>query len=332
MSEDSNQLPGEQKIPEPRQEQVLEEPGLPAQYPPASEVYIQPEEPRPTEPQYPPSPEFYRQMEIQSPPVVQNPYSAPPSSYAAPPPGYGVPTFPPAPGYGYDYPSLPQAQPLPLGQAIRELPGQYKKILFKPGARSFAEEQGKADWGIIWVQLLFLFVVAILFSLPDDLAGSSNAATNLLGTLGLAVFAPLLFFAIVGIQYLLARAFKGTGSFKQQAYNQLLFQVPLGVATTIVSLPLSWLTASVTSLTTSTSVSSGAVLPLLVALLIDLVVLVIGVYSIVLNVFSIMATHRLSGGKATAAVLIPYGALFLAFCAIAFAGIAAFGAISTAQP
>ncbi len=39
--------------------------------------------------------------------------------------------------------------PLPLGQAIRELPGQYLKVLTRPSVKTFAGEKGKAGWGII---------------------------------------------------------------------------------------------------------------------------------------------------------------------------------------
>jgi hypothetical protein len=34
--------------------------------------------------------------------------------------------------------------PLPLGQAIRELPGQYIKVLIRPSVKTFEEEKGKA--------------------------------------------------------------------------------------------------------------------------------------------------------------------------------------------
>ncbi|MGH2480943.1 MAG: hypothetical protein ACRDHW_14915, partial [Ktedonobacteraceae bacterium] len=64
---------------------------------------------------------------------------------------------PETPGYQRDSPYgyTPQ-RPRPPGQAIQELPTQYVKVLTKPGAQPFLEEQSKADWGVIWVQLLFL--------------------------------------------------------------------------------------------------------------------------------------------------------------------------------
>jgi hypothetical protein len=246
---------------------------------------------------------------------------------------------------------MPQAQPLPLGQAIRELPRQYKKILFKPGARSFAEEQGKADWGIIWMQLLFLMVVQALASVPFYMAYNQALASALSvnGPAGeSAIFAsptilvvevivqiilvPLAFLIGVGVQYLVAKAFKGFGNFKQQAYNQLLFQVPLGIFSALMLLLLAptmgnTLTTSLTSASsgyaTATPMMSGPFL--LVGMLLDLVSLAVGVYTVILNVFSIMAVHRMSGGKATASVLIPYGILMvvaiLFVCAIVGIGV-----------
>jgi hypothetical protein len=94
-------------------------------------------------------------------------------------------------------------------------------------------------------------------------------------------FTPLIigiFFARVGIRYLIAKAFRGQGTFLAQGYTNLLFAVPLGILSALVS----W-----------------------VPLLGGIVVLGVAAYTIVLRIFSIMAVHRLSGGKATAVVLIP---------------------------
>src|SRR5215471_12408169 len=94
----------------------------------------------------------------------QNPYATPPPQqgpYGAPPPQYGTPPYQQG-GYGY---VPPQQAPRPLGQAIQELPNQYIKVLTKPSAQSFFEEIGKADWGIVWIQLLVLAVIGTIFGL-----------------------------------------------------------------------------------------------------------------------------------------------------------------------
>lgn len=385
MSEDSNQLPGEpekadqqptEASPQPSSQasgpqstpEVTAVPSRPVPETPATpqstpEVYVQPEITRPPEqPQYPPPPEFYAQ---ERPPA--NPYGAPPAGYGFPPSGpagtplppFGnaVPPFPPPPvydyaSYGYGYPPPPREQrPLPLSQAIRDLPRQYKKIVFKPGVRSFIEEEGKADWGIIWIQLLFLIGLAVLIAIPqliidatlpsttNSSLGMSTVTINVVSTLSSIVLVPLGFFCGMGIQYLLAKAFKGIGSFKQQAYNQLLFQVPITIVTSLVSLVFSLVTSRSAFVTVTMNLSNSTTTPvfnpaiLIVMLFAYLIFLGVGVYSIVLNVFSLMAAHRLSGGRATGAVLIPYGVLVLiVICVFVVVFVAAVAAFSAAHP
>jgi hypothetical protein len=294
-----------------------------------------PEQPQSKPPQQDqPSYEQYLQQPLANPyaqPQNFDPYALPSSGYAAsanqqpppgygsppnqPPPGYGLPPNQlPPPGYGYYAPSGPP--PLPLSAAIQDLPRQYWKILRRPGARSFAEEQTRADWGIIWVQILLLVFVGLLINVPTTLINSSRTlSTNNLtiqnpvafsaisatfDAIFLSLIIPLIFFATIGIQYLIAKAFKGTGEFKQQAYNQLLFSAPLE----IVLLLIDFLLVLVLTLALR--------LPVLVtSLIVTLLGFAFGTYEIVLNVFSIMAVHRLPGGKASAVVLIPYGALIL---------------------
>ena len=339
---------------------AVPQPSEQVQYPPVPETYIQPAA---AQPQYPPTPELYRQQpqqpvqpEVpspyapQQPPATPNPYAAP---YGAPQAGYPMspytmpysgPGFPPPFGYA----PIPQAQPLPLGQAIRELPGQYKKILFKPGAATFAEEQGKAEWGIIWIQILILAAFQAIVSFvtfffvnqgSSAVAATPGSSASLLSSIGQieslfgGLLVPAFFFAGVGIQYLFAKMFKGQGLFRQQAYNQLLYQVPLTLISSVLSLVVSPLMKPLT--TSMFNFSPNATTPaaftnpgvMVALLLLDLVSLGLFVYSVVLNVFALMAAHRLSGGKATGVVLIPYGigvALgILAFCGLFIIAISA---------
>ncbi|MGH2509253.1 MAG: YIP1 family protein, partial [Ktedonobacteraceae bacterium] len=245
-------------------------------------------------------------------PSVQPGYGAPPTGqpgYGAPPisqPGYGAP-LPVQPGYGvsptgygalgYEQPTsgyVPQ-MPQSWGQALLALPGQYLKILTKPGARSFAEEQPKATWGMIWTQLLFVGVlgtiislisVAISSALVSSVLGSTAGTTFgafssvIVGSASTAAIVVVIveFFVVVGIQYLLAKAFKGNGRFVQQGYNYLLITSPISVINYVVGL---------------------------IPILGGIIAFALAIYGLVLNVFAIMATHRLSGGKATWVVLIP---------------------------
>src|SRR5207249_3543683 len=99
---------------------------------------------------------------------------------------------------------------------------------------------------------------------------------------------PVFFFIGMGILYGLSKAFGGQGGFLTQSYSFLLFDVPLRFLAALVGL---------------IPFAGG------------LIAFAISIYEIVLSVFAIMAVHRLSGGKATAVVLIPVGVVVLLACA-----------------
>ena len=204
-----------------------------------------------------------------------------------------------------------QSSPLTLGEAIRQLPSQYIKIFTKPSAITFADENGKASWDIIWVQLLGMAVIGILFGfaifsivLPAALAGNQSTAAMAAaigaGTVGLAlsmiVLIPLGFFIGTGIQYLIAKMFGGQGRFLNHSYGSILIYVPLTISNFVLSL-----------IPFVGSVAAAA----------------LGVYGIVLQVFMIMAVHRMGGGRATLVVLFPLIVLFLLSCVVFFIIIAA---------
>ncbi|MDQ2714326.1 MAG: YIP1 family protein [Chloroflexota bacterium] len=234
----------------------------------------------------------------------QNPYTAPPQNpYTAPPQDpYGTP--PPAgsgyqPNYGY---AAPASAPLPLGQALAGLPRQYLKAVTKPSPRTFAEEMGKADWGIVWVQILIYAIIAGVLGYVGSIINPNRYGTGTtalpsstlqaltLGTsLGAIVTVPIFLFIWNGLIFMIAKAFGGQGRFVTQIYTYLLFAVPLGILSGVLgSVPIVGL----------------------------LVIFAVGIYDIVLNIFSVMAAHRLSGGRATGAVLIPIGILILLGCVL----------------
>lgn len=142
--------------------------------------------------------------------------------------------------------------PLPLGQAIRELPGQYIKVLTRPTVKTFEEEKGKASWGINWIQFIALSIIgAILQSLgllisPPALgnmastAGMSSTAVLTTIIIFLAVVeiiaTPISFLAAGGILFIIARVFGGKGTFREQIYTTLLFGVPLVIASYLLFL------------------------------------------------------------------------------------------------
>ncbi len=238
-------------------------------------------------------------------PPQQGPYGPPPNyppSYPGPPQGpYGYGTNPEydlngpgGPGsYGSNNPNItPASTPLPLGTAIRQLPSQYIRVLTKPGAATFAAEQGKAAWNIVWVQILAVTILTVLFgfayvnlTLPTLFnaqnlpAASLNTLRSSFSVLPFAyiVLTPLALFISLGIYHLIAKAFGGTGTFLTYMYSYFLFYVPLVIVILLLTLiPF-----------------VGSILGGLVA-----------IYNIVLQIFMTMAVHRLRGGRATFAVLL----------------------------
>jgi len=248
----------------------------------------------------------------------QNPYGAPPpqNPYASQSPQnpYATPQQNATPpyqqgGYGYGY-APPQQAPRSIGQAIQELPNQYIRVLTKPSRLTFEGEMGKADWAMVWIQLLIWAVIGTIIGLigsalrlaSSSLVGSGGANFNSVlaltasGNTFAFISVPITFFILVGIQYLLAKAFKGEGNFLTQAYTTLLFEVPIYVVSYLLGL---------------------------IPILGGIAGFALLIYGWVLNVFAIMAVHRLSGGKASAVVFIPIAVLFfLVFlCAIVLAAI-----------
>jgi heme/copper-type cytochrome/quinol oxidase subunit 4 len=234
------------------------------------------------------------------------PYGQPQSPYGYPPQApYGVPPFQ-QPGYGY---AAPPAVPLPLGEAIRQLPQQYIRVLTKPSAATFAEEMGKAAWNIVWAQLLgYAILSAILTFLAFQLVlpsmmSSSNVPAGMVALIegfavafafGTIILVPLSFFIGQGIDYLIARAFGGQGTFLAQSYGTLLFYIPLSIVGVLGLIPFLGI----------------------------LIGIALGIYQFVLNIYMLMAVHRLSGGKATLVLFTPVIVVFVLACIIGIIAVA----------
>ncbi len=250
-------------------------------------------------------------------------YNMPPTNYSSPsdymPPGYYAPYSYAPPGYNTPAPYIliPQTGPLPLGAAIRQLPAQYWRVFSRPKALTFMQEQGKAAWNIIWVQLLFLGLVETLsilgilflefYLIQNIMPASSNftAIPQYFPLVGLvaAIFCiacvPIPFFIGASIYHLVAKAFGGKGSFLPFCYNYALIVIPIAMISTVASL---------------------------IPCLGSLVALAGSVYQVILLIYMTMGTHRLSGGKASAAVLIPIGVAILG--AVALYGVYLFWILS----
>ncbi len=193
------------------------------------------------------------------------------------------------------YQSNSSATPLPLREAIRQLPNQYFRVLTRPSATTFEEEKEKAAWDIVGVQLLIQIigyvVISTLLRLIVNLFTPINNAIivisigipeefvigTFLNLVSSILIAALFFFVSAGAFYLLAKLFGGQGKFLEQCYAMLLFQVPITILISLL-----WLIPHV----------SSYVLPAL------------GVYSTILLFLAIMGVHNLSTGRAVAVLLI----------------------------
>lgn len=155
-----------------------------------------------------------------------------------------------SPSYGYNPATASQVtqnseirpvEPLSLKQALLRLPQLYWRIFTRPTSFPFVEEQNNAAWNIIWIQLLiFASIFALLNMLSSTLVYSSTnpdvesklfALTIIfmgwlfrIGSYFAASIVIFLssfsfrFFLLSGSIYLLARAFRGRGTFRAHCY------------------------------------------------------------------------------------------------------------------
>jgi len=279
---------------------------------------------QPSEPVYPPS----AANEPAPPPQYVTPDTPgaypppPPPAYGGTPQGYPPPPQPAyaAPGYGAQVVAQP---PVPAG--LNGLWQKFINVTTKPGAQSFANELPTANWNDIWIALLGLGVLSGITGFitsfyrraaftasypffngmsPDQQQALnrflSNSGPSFGSLIGPIIFVPISFFIGMGILFVSAKIFGGTGSFLQQAYSFMLYYVPIN--------------------------GLGAILGL-IPILGGFAGFLLGIYSIVLAVFAMMASQRLSGGRATAAVLLPAVIVALLVCALLTVFIVAIAAL-----
>jgi len=185
----------------------------------------------------------------------------------------------------------------PLSEALPLLPQQYINALIKRSAATYTQRKENASWSLVWTPTLAWSVLDAALGLLVNLISPPATGTaflqlfSLASSIGLVVFVPMLFFLLMGIVYLFAKAFGGQGTFLEQCNTSLYIQVPLGICSKLLAL-----------------------IPIVGRILNT----VLSLYGIALQVFVIMAVHRLSRGKALATILIPLvglgvlaGAIFL---------------------
>lgn len=184
-----------------------------------------------------------------------------------------------------------------IGHIVRALPSQYWAILMKPSTQTFENEKQKATWASTWWQLIGLTVIsAILVFVASQIAppqltnvSGVNPATLRTTILVLTVVitliaTPITFLLAGGVFCLVARLFKGNGTYKQQMYTLVLLGVPFVLLSDLLLL----------------IPATSSWLPYIPHL-----------YALVLSVFMLKGVHNLSTGRAIATLLLPAVVLLL---------------------
>ena len=183
--------------------------------------------------------------------------------------------------------------PRSLGALLALLPQQYFQVLGWPSPATFAAQQEKANWRGVWMQVLawaglsavLAYLARLLSPGPISIMGAPVLGLQALQgqpsapevAFGMLLGVPLVFLLWMGLLYILARATGGQGTFLTQLSTTLLFQVPLGLLSSLL---------------------------LLLPFCEGLCLVVLG-YGLFLQVFMVMAVHHLSGSKATVIIFLP---------------------------
>jgi Yip1 domain len=199
-----------------------------------------------------------------------------------------------------------------------------RAVLLRPSVSTFEEhERNDLGWATIYVAIsavVAAILAAISFTLNRpyleqrmrDLQNQLNGqplppfATTLMGgtSITAAILSGLLgtliaFFIWLGIIYLLGRAFGGTGSFGELAYDVALFWAPIAVIRGLIGV-----------------ISIGPI-----AFIGGLIGLAVGLYNIYLSWLSIQSGMNLPGSKALWVILIPILVLVIGCCGIIALGV-----------
>ena len=171
-------------------------------------------------------------------------------------------------------------QPLSFWSQVLDLPRQYLDALIDP-TTIFQEVKRRASWSLIVFQFVGLFIVLMaavtFFNFLTLLV--KGESTSQLGSadarFALTLLVLIVIFLVhVAIQFLLAKAFHGTGSFREQLYVLLLIAIPMGIVLTIMA-------------------SAGGLN------------FVFAAYALGLSVVAVRAVHNLSRNRAILTMLVP---------------------------
>jgi hypothetical protein len=226
-----------------------------------------------------------------------------------PPPGYPQQGYPQqgypqqGPGYpGQGYPGPGYPGPANRGFNLQDYIQRWQTVIMGRSVPTFDAQLPSANWPAIWISLVILGIVrgitsaiGTAFARAYTLNGHVYTPGSPIGSLfGGFIGTFFSFFIAVGILYVIAKLFSGSGSFLSYAYLLSLVFVPLGIVSAVIGL---------------------------IPVLGGIVGLLIGIFEIYLAILATASAHRLPMARATWVVLIPviiaFALLLLLFIALA---------------
>jgi hypothetical protein len=128
------------------------------------------------------------------------------------------------------------------GSSLLQLPRLYFLAVFRPSVATYRSFEGQASWSLVGAQLILWAildaVLGVLVNIISSPAGGSAFSRfyTLATSYGLVLVVPALFFLVMGIVYLVAKALKGQGTFLEQCNVFLYVGVPLGIGSKLLAL------------------------------------------------------------------------------------------------
>lgn len=160
-------------------------------------------------------------------------------------------------------------------KSVLDLPRQYFDAIIDPDIELFTAARQRASWGLILFQLLGVALLLVIAALVFQLIGQPGQGP-FISLFPLALVGIVIFFLAEGILFLIAKSFRGEGSFKQQCYTALLLEIPWSII-------------------------------LAVALLAVGINLIFAIYFLCLRITVLRAVHNMSRGKAIITLLVFIG-------------------------
>ena len=176
---------------------------------------------------------------------------------------------------------------------LRQVPVLYNQWVraARPDESFFEQEAPETGHLVVAIGLVtYVLVAAVVVLLIGQVLGLGlilKPSMGLLFVLGGVALSWVSFYVVSISQYVVARAFGGSGGFLSQTYLQSLFVVPVAIVRVLVGLLAVLVAAIFGRASPAVAIYAAAVVGLL-----------LGVYAIVLHIRALKTVHKLTQGKA----------------------------------